>query len=294
MNNLIITIMFLAQALTNIQHIEPRIDRQQVLAETLKNPEKLAKTLLRIEFLTACRRHDLVPRFIEDSLRPVRKIFSSNHRAQNRCETFATALLNEAISDAFRHKAFLERRKTSLQKEVRSFLGGSRLLQVFRTCNQVFDITVRENRPRLVNKFNSLRQKSCIQSDSNSIELNSSTHDEPGNTSVSQSKRVNNLSSLVLDEQKLKVLAKGPNFAITQDISQTVLMEVEKSVERLAYAKRWKDEIRRRKTAQTTTGTVPTEDTRNGGSQPQQEEQHRLCRHQPLGADRQTEPGTVH
>ena len=40
--------MILAQALTNIRHMNISIDRQPVLAETLKNPEKLAKTLLRI------------------------------------------------------------------------------------------------------------------------------------------------------------------------------------------------------------------------------------------------------
>ena len=46
--------MFLARALRNIYTLEPDGDRRKVLIQTLKNPEKLAKTLLRIEFLTAC------------------------------------------------------------------------------------------------------------------------------------------------------------------------------------------------------------------------------------------------
>ena len=41
----------------------------------------------------------------------------------------------------------------------------------------------------------------------------------------------------------MKLLSKGPNFAITQDITKKILVEVEKSLERLAYGKRWKDEI---------------------------------------------------
>ena len=62
--------MFLAIALRSIKNLEQNVDRQQVLAKALKNPEKLAKTLLRIEFLTACRRNKVSPRFIEDALRP--------------------------------------------------------------------------------------------------------------------------------------------------------------------------------------------------------------------------------
>ena len=51
-----IRIMYLAAALNNLRSVEPNVDRQKKLAETLKNPEKLAKTEIRIEFLTACRK----------------------------------------------------------------------------------------------------------------------------------------------------------------------------------------------------------------------------------------------
>ena len=67
--------MFLARALRNIYTLESDSDRRKVLIETLKNPEKLAKKLLRIEFLTACRRERVHPRFIQEALRPVQKVF---------------------------------------------------------------------------------------------------------------------------------------------------------------------------------------------------------------------------
>ena len=94
----------LAQALHYINFIEPRSDRHEVLVETLKNPEKLAKTLLRIAFLTACRREKLKPRFIEEALRPIQKIFSERNRIESKCNTFAHSLLNEAIAEAHRRK----------------------------------------------------------------------------------------------------------------------------------------------------------------------------------------------
>ena len=37
------------------------------------------------------------------------------------------------------------------------------------------------------------------------------------------------------------MINKGPNFALSQKISRTVVLEAEKGVERLTYAKRWKD-----------------------------------------------------
>ena len=69
MNNTDISMnMFLARALNNVSRITANSDRQKVLVEMLKNPEKLAKTLLRIEFLTACRKAKVNPRFIIDAL----------------------------------------------------------------------------------------------------------------------------------------------------------------------------------------------------------------------------------
>ena len=253
----IIYMMFLAQALNTIHDVESNIDRQRVLAKTLKSPEKLAKTILRIEFLTACRKYNVVPKFIEDALKPINKIFSGNNRIQNRSETFAATLLNEAIAESFRHKAFLERRRVTLKREVSLFLTGERLAHIAHTCNQVFDITIRENRPRLVTKFNRRQQDKDNETDDTAAD---DTEQENGNGP--SLKRVNNLSSLVLNKSKLSILSKGPNFAIAQSITKDVLLEVEKSVERLAYAKRWIDDISRRKrhVVPQETGGDPTSD----------------------------------
>ena len=81
-------IMFLAAALNNLRNCEPDVDRQKKLAETLKNPEKLAKIEIRIEFLTACRKYDLTPRFIEDAMRPVELVFNDNQKVGLRSDSF--------------------------------------------------------------------------------------------------------------------------------------------------------------------------------------------------------------
>ena len=110
----------------------------------------------------------------------------------------------------------------------------------------VFNITVSENRPRLVKKFSSLRYKQDVDRDQvNTMEGRDTL--ATASTQSSSGKRVNNMSSVVFDEKQLDILSKGPNLALTQNVTKNILLEVEKSVERLAYAKRWIDDIQRQK-----------------------------------------------
>ena len=244
------SIMILQQALNEINLTEKNIDRQQVLAKTLKNPEKLAKTLLRIEFLTACRRNKVSPRFIEDALNPLRKVFQSNASIQSRCSNLSSSILNDVISESFKTKAFLLRQRDQLTSNTSGFLDEDRRAHIYFMCDQIFNETIYTNRPRLVKKYQSLMKKKDdrVSSETNVVDPS------PG-------RRVNNLSSLDIDGQKLKLLSRGPNYAMNQEISETVLLEVEKGVERFAYAKRWKDAIKRFQSAPLTTNT-PTRDER--------------------------------
>ena len=232
-NFLFLITMFLTQALRNIKNYEQNSDRQQVLAQTLKNPEKLAKTHLRIEFLTACRRNNVSPRFIEDALRPMNNIFRDNHSVQSRCKRLSNSLLNEAISETHRTKAYLIRQRDRFASTIADFLDQGRLSYIHATCERIFEATIHENRPRLLSKFRSRTKETA------------GIHPDEGETAVTKQKKINNLSSIQLDDASLRLLSKGPNFALTQKISKDVLLEAEKGVERLAYAKRWRDAIAR-------------------------------------------------
>ena len=240
-------IMFLAAALNNLRSFEPNVDRQKKLAETLKNPEKLAKVEIRIEFLTACRKNGLTPRFIEDAMRPVRHLFRDMYKVGTRCDSFARTLLNEAIAESFRSRAYLVRQRARLLEDMKCFLNEDRYSFIYTTCGSIFNNTIRENRPRLVKKFINLKAKSQDK------HVNKNDMDE-----ASVQKRVKNLSSKELDASGLALLAKGPNFATTQTVSKAVLLQVEKGVERFAYAKRWKDKIKRcNQTSPPNGGTEP-------------------------------------
>ena len=247
----------------NLRDFEPNVDRQKKLAQTLKNPEKLAKVEIRIEFLTACRKNDLIPRFIEDALRPVKHIFKDNERVATRSSNFAKVLLNQAIAESFRTKSFLMRERARLSESTASFLSQDRHRYILTTCARIYDVTIRENRPRLVKKFQGLKMK---------------TQDKLTNTSDMDEqtiqRRVKNLSSAELDTSGLALLAKGPNFATTQTISKAVLLQVEKGIERFAYAKRWKDKISRspgNSLPNATTGPAPAHSEERSTTSPSQD-----------------------
>ena len=242
--------MLLGAALNHLSTLEPNSGRQKVLAETLKNPEKLAKTNLRIEFLTACRKENVVPRFIQDSLRPVTSIFTSNDRVLARSSCFAKTLLNETIAESFRKKAYLERERSRLFELIGAFLDRYRFNYISQKCQQIFEQTIYENRNRLIRKFRLLKEKSRNNQSQGQI-VNAETN-----------KRVNNLSSQGLSEACLSVLAKGPNFAMTQCVTKEVLLDVAKGVERFAYAKRWKDKI----TGPSGATRTPSEDVTDAGA----------------------------
>ena len=128
--------------------------------------------------------------------------------------------------------AFLVRQKARLLDTLASFLTRDRYRYIQTTCARILDVTIRENRPRLVRKFRNLRSK---------------TQDKPVNSVDTDAdtvqRRVKNLSSAELASSGLALLAKGPSFGTTQTLSKSVLLQVEKGIERFSYAKRWKNEI---------------------------------------------------
>ena len=117
----------------------------------------------------------------------------------------------------------------------------------------MFDITIDENRPRLVQKFQRRQREEF------------DCYEEDKAPSSANRRRVNNLSSLELNDGDFELLSKGPNFALTQKVNKSVILEAEKGVERLAYAKRWQDAIRRTKPAndlgRSTTETATNNET---------------------------------
>ena len=146
--------MLLAQALRRLRELEQDSDRRYVLVQNLKVPEKLAKTHLRIEFLTACRRSNLKPRFLNDALKPVTRLFSNLPKLGSRCEDFSKYLLNGTISSTFREKAFLERLQRRLYQDLCALNLNMDVLNWIRgTCREIFQSTIALNRPRLEKKF---------------------------------------------------------------------------------------------------------------------------------------------
>ena len=234
--------MLLAKALHDLS--DTNIDRKLVLIQNLKLAEKLAKTNLRIEFLTACRRSRLSPRFIQDSLKTVKKTFSGLRKFDEKCSDFAKYLLTGSISAAFEERAYLERKRKRLHHELCDLNLEQHVFNwVKDTCRNIYCSTIDENRPGLIKKFLALQNR--VEHDEHDFRQDT---EQESNRQVPKEARVRNLSSLALDPGTEGLLAYGPKFGITPKVDRHLITDVEKNIERFAYGKRWVDEIERIKT----------------------------------------------
>ena len=234
--------MLLAQALRRLHELEENSDRRYVLVQNLKLPEKLAKTHLRIEFLTTCRKFNLTPRFISDALKPVTSIFAGLHKFDARCDSFSKYLLNGAISNTFKEKAYLERLQRRLYQDLCALnLKTNVFYWIKSTCKEIFCSTIDFIRPRLEKKFLELKRIH----EKNKLRPQGFDNDHDVSSSAGQSdiKRVNNISSIPLEGAAENLLSHGPKFGITPSVNGSLLRDVERSVERFAYRKRWADKI---------------------------------------------------
>ena len=214
-----------------------------MLLQNLKLAEKLAKTNLRIEFLTACRRAKLTPRFIQDSLKTMQKAFSSLRKFDDKCSDFAKYLLNGSIAAAFEEKAYLERKQKRFHQDLCNLDLVSNVYNWMKDkCRQVYCSTIDDIRPGQLKKFR------VLQNNAKRRNRDSQQGYEPENPSQApEVARVNNLSSSALDPTTESLLANGPKFGITPRVDRQLLTDVEKNIERFVYGKRWIDEIERAK-----------------------------------------------
>ena len=287
---------YIQRALNDLKVVEPNGDRRQVLVNILKTPMKLASIIVRLGFLLSCRKSGVVPRFIDNATSSVDKIFAGSEVIQRECKTFRVKLLNESIKDAFRNKAFLERCQRRQEGDLRQV--NSRIFTWMKTaCRAVFEDTLYTGRQRVERKFrqliaHQLESRTRAHSghgrddtDKNPLQEGSEDRPPAQQAAATTTKRVTNLSSIPVAPSVMNVLSKGPKFAMTTKINETILREVESGVERLAYGKRWKDYLERSTNTPNTTGVsvlqssapraVQQQEQREQQQEQQEEREHR-------------------
>lgn len=231
---------YITIALKELNNVERNSDRRKVLVSVLKTPMKLANIILRIGFLIACRRADVVPNFITQATSSISKTFAENRAIQKECEALQFRLLNESIKDAFRSKAYLERCQRRHLHDILSEIDKPVFEWMKTSCRRIFEDTMENGERRLTHKFWNLVQSTRgVQRADREKKTLKPPEETEGETEGA--KRVNNLSKATFPAETLNLLSKGPKFALTPKIDASVLQKVELGVERLAYGKRWKD-----------------------------------------------------
>ena len=223
--------MLFIQVLRHLIAVNVTINHKEVLIKTIKNAEKQATTQERLNFLIRCRRSDLTPNFIKNSLRSTEKIFTPSRSFVKRRDNFCRTLLNEAIQATHRNRAFLRRESARLSRERKRNFNSPLTGWVEQQSLMIFHETAVTCHQRLAAKFRALCDKK-------------SEHNENMNRQQQQhhhhQQRVKNLSSANPSQELTSLLDKGPKFALTQTITGKTLRDVEIAVERALNVIRWK------------------------------------------------------
>ena len=215
--------MLFIQVLRHLIAVNISFNHKEVLIKTMKNAEKQATIQERLNFLIQCRRNNLTPNFIKNSLSAAEKIFTHSRSFEKRRDNFCRNLLNEAIQATHRTRAFLKRESTRLANERYRSYRCSLTKWVEHQSVLIFMETASKNHRRLVDKFINLK---------NSKKRLQEQH---------QQKRLKNLSSVQPSNELARLLDKGPKFALTQTISKKTLRDVEIGVEKMINTIRWKE-----------------------------------------------------
>ena len=186
----------------------------------------------RLNFLISCRKEDVMPKFIANSVSTVSKIFRNNYTVEKKKQAFCRQLLNEAIKETHRTLAFLHREYRRLAQMRSEYMHPMTSWTEGRAVNIYWE-TVMTCRQRLTKKYRDLLAKR----DSKNKQLEQ--------LCTPDLDRLKNMSNKVIGESLQTLLAKGPTFALTQQVSQNVLHKTEIGVERACHALRWKIHIER-------------------------------------------------
>lgn len=260
--NLFILNYYLIMAQTTINYIKtlPINDRTKEMVTFVGSNQKLARTLGQINFLTNCRKSNIMPSFILN--KTANLIDYKKQRVAKQVLKLRKTLLNEEIRDAFRKKAFLQRSLTRSAKLLQN--NSEEWPWLYNQGHEIFHQELLSVRHRLSKKFASLSLKQCHH-ETNSVSAGQCTDTNveavdlendrrenltepvqtiqrsPGATTEADDKpTLVNLSHRTISDTLADLLGKGPKFALTQDVTPSILRSVETGIERAFYGLKWK------------------------------------------------------
>ena len=187
----------------------------------------LTKCLCSVRFLTACRRHRVIPNFIRNCSR-ASKLFANIDVAH--CEEkFHFKVLNKTIQEKFRRLYCLKREWRAWIKETRESLPPNEARWVIGHSRCMSECVTEEVTEHLRKKLNAL-----LEAKDSTVTTRTETHTR---RVVIEESITENVPATVKGLMEL-----GPNFVPKTRVTSQVLRRVEVGVERLAFGKRWQAE----------------------------------------------------
>ena len=196
----------------------------------------LAKCRASSQFLTRCRRTNVIPKFIQNCSK-ASSLFTGVRGIRSCEERFHRIVLSRVIEEKFQKINSLVRERQRLLRDVREDYGENEGRWIIGHSQLMSATVYKENVSKLRKKYDAL-----VKAEDGKMETQ-----VPADTDrlFSPEKRVH-IDETVKDsipQAAKSILEKGPKFVPCPSVTKKVIREVEVSVERFAFGQRWSQKI---------------------------------------------------
>lgn len=217
--------------------------------------EKLKTTEQRLNFLTACKRHNVIPVFIVNGLRTDHHLFNGQDSSyiKQLISLIRTASLNFHIRSCHEEIREIKRKLCNAKTEIHRRVSDQFMFhEIMCTAEDYMNYVKQHHKDRLKKKFSWLLWK---QQGGNTVSGNVKTPEtsrqrtpnQQVTTAPSDLVTVLDLDDhpVELDDNEISLLSRGPGFAIAPKINEKLLHEVQINLAQASYGMKWRAEMER-------------------------------------------------
>ena len=194
--------------------------------------ERKARLREQARFLKCCKSNNVFPNTIENIHLP--QVFE-NESMKSAVDHIKRFIITKMIRDLYRQLSVSSKKMDDGISENLDSLSEEMKANILSLLNEVFKISMEHHAKRLQNKFHHLKNKRRATEDSEDA-----SGGEDGQLSNAENPLVTDLTKS-LDTDEVKLLEKGPKFAIKKNWNETTKVDIRVSFCKLAYQMRWRN-----------------------------------------------------
>ena len=197
------------------------------LRRTLIQCEKLARTQEQILFLKTCRKENCFPKTIENINFPQ---FLKADCMKNATRYLKKFILRKLLRHIYREQRLCKLKCSGAIQRIFDDYDWNQAIKIASLCETAFQRSVATHKKRLSKKYENLKPRQ---------------QQPQAPTTKIEDTLVTDLTG-VLEDEEVRLLAKGPKFAITKKWNEEAKVDVQANFCKVAYQLRWRSQEQKR------------------------------------------------